>query len=85
MSIPNYAQPSFEKGADNSSYHLQQQQLTTELQRILGDQRIEIPKVDATTVLLLNTAQNVSCILFNTTTGKFMGNEAGTFKTFTTS
>lgn len=79
MTIPNYVQPNFEKGADNSQFNLQQQQLVIELQRVLGEQKIKIPKVDGATVALLNTAENISCILFNTTTSQFMGNKTGTF------
>ena len=79
MTIPNYVQPNFDKDSDNSNFNLQQQQLIIELQRVLGEQKIQLPKVNETLITALNTVDNVGCILFNTTTNEFMGNKTGTF------
>jgi hypothetical protein len=83
MSIPNYVQPNFENGEDNSNYHLQQQQLTKELQTVLSDQGIKIPSLTSSQISALNTSDYIGRIVFNSSTKNFMGNDVGVFKNFT--
>jgi len=96
MSIPNLAQPLFTVEKDdrsgnvkavnvNSNFILMLQQLITELQRALSNEGWKPPQLDAATIAQLNTAASIGSFVFNKTTGKFMGNESGTFRTFTMS
>lgn len=86
MSIPNLAQPFLlGDGEINPNFVFMMQKLVTELQRVLGDEGLSPAKHDTAAIATLNTAASIGKIVFNTTTSKFMGNETGTFKTFTTS
>jgi hypothetical protein len=86
MSIPNLAQPFLlGDGKINPNFVLMMQQLVNELQRALNGEGWKPPQLDTATITQLNTAASIGSFVFNKTTGKFMGNESGTFKTFTTS
>jgi len=59
-------------------------QLILALQSVVSDQGLIPPKLSAATIAQLNTTASIGAIVYNTDTKKFMGNESGTFKTFTT-
>lgn len=91
MSIPNLAQPIFTGDGVNQpikanpNFTLMLQQLITALQSTISDEGFRPAQLDATTIAQLNTAASIGAMVFNKTAGKFMGNETGTFRTFTTS
>lgn len=86
MNIPNFVDA---KVVDKDGYltDIWKQifsQLIDQMQQNLSNEGHFMPKQDTATVTALNTSKSVGAILFDSSTGKFMANEAGIFKTIQT-
>lgn len=59
-------------------------QLVQQLQANLSDQGYKVPQQDSATISVLNTAQSVGALLYDSETHELKVNINGTFKTITT-
>jgi hypothetical protein len=86
MNVPNFEniRAVDEKGMWTNDWRQLLTHLLQEMQSNLSDQGIFVPKLTATEIADLNTADSTAAMVYNTTTSKFMFNENGTFKTVQT-
>lgn len=87
FTIPNLFTGQFvdKNGMLTDSAQLFLSNLISQLQSILTPEGIFIPKQSAENIVILNTAESIGSLIFNSDTNKAQVNLTGTFKDITTS
>ncbi|HEX4044223.1 MAG TPA: hypothetical protein VHZ76_00975 [Gammaproteobacteria bacterium] len=72
-------------GTPHPAWHNYFQQMTQYISNTVSPEGLAAPPQNTANIATLNTQQSAGNIIYNTDTGLFMANQAGTFKTITTS